>query len=128
LNEVEFLLKNLRKNKPLTELFGGEADKSGINLKLDDLYFDDEPIRMSAELVKAFDYPDSLTAIIENIETGQVFSGSFTPQIGGWQMLRDPLPKGNYRVTVGSGSSSIKISPVNGLFLVASRLDLNNVT
>jgi hypothetical protein len=60
LNEVEFLLKTSEK-QAANELFGGEADKSGINLKLDDLYFDDEPIALSAELVKAFDYPDSLT-------------------------------------------------------------------
>ncbi|MDQ3180208.1 MAG: lecithin--cholesterol acyltransferase [Acidobacteriota bacterium] len=123
LEEVEFLLKNLRKNKPLTELFGGSNDNVGINLKLEDLYFDDESITMSAKLVNTTDFPERLAATFENIDTGQIFTGSFTPEVGQWVLMRDPLPEGSYRLKVESASadSGVNIASVNGLFLVASR-------
>ncbi len=118
LEQVEFLLENLRTNATLTQTFG-PGDNIGINLELEDLYFAKDPIVMNAKLINAVTFPSKLNAAFENIDDRTTHHGVFLPGAGKWKLEREPLPAGRYRVRVESDRVETKISPVHGLFEVA---------
>lgn len=97
---------------------GGEGP--AISLDLDDLYLEDEPVRISAEIVNGEGDGGGLVARVIGVDTGQPMQEfPLAEQEGGWGADLEGLKPGLHRIEVGTATSGpTDPPPVHDVFEV----------
>ena len=128
---LDDLLERLKQTQVKLAQFRGSpvnprvAEQPALSVHLDDLYFPDEPVRMTAKLVNVS--PERVEAPRAHITPASADAGGsavereFEPAGDAWKLEMEPLPVGLYRVEIYTSKTTADApSPVHDIFEVQS--------